>query len=161
MTDYLEALLEQVEQDEEGGLPEWRRPSRAVYAGAGGKDASDGGGETQLRAEGTGTAQTHSLNQPEEQRYQERLSVERLEQLRREREPVMLIQRMEQLRRAVRQGLEQAGYRSAAAQAAQPGAAGGLWDLSLPARRAADYAAAVDAAFQRDARRYDGPLGLL
>jgi len=27
--------------------------------------------------------------------------------------------------------------------------------------RAADYAAAVDAAFQRDARRYDGPLGLL
>lgn len=162
MTDYLDELLEQAEQDEEGGLLEWRRPNRAVYAGAGRGDASDGGDGSRQWAEGAGAAQWNSPSQLEEHLRRERVCVEQIEQPNRERASVVLVQRMEQLRRAVRQGQEQARHRSAAAQAAvQPGTAGGLCGVSSPAHWAADYAAAVDAAFQRDARRYDGPLGLL
>lgn len=188
MTDYLDELLEQVEQDEEDGFLQWRRPNRAVYAEAGRDDATDGGDETRWRAEGAEAAQEQALSQPVERLrqgplpveqmermcrgplpvermerlYRGPLPVEQMEQMHRERAPVVLIQQMEQLRRAVRQGQEQLRRRNTAAQAAvQPGAVGGRYGVSLPARRAADYAAAVDAAFQRDARRYDGPLGLL
>ena len=140
MTDYLDELLEQQEQEEQGDVPEWRRPGGRVYAVG--------------RPGETGTARTAANGSPPD--------VQEGPADREKDTATLLARQLDRLHRAVRQAQEQTVRTAGAPQAAaQPMAAGGLHAGPLSVRRAADYAAAVDAAFQRDARRYDGPLGLL
>lgn len=65
------------------------------------------------------------------------------------------------LHRAVRHAGAQAGHRAVQGTTEANASVSASWRFgsSLPA--AANYAAIVDTAFARDARRYDGPLGLL
>lgn len=139
--DYLEALLElEQEQQEQAGL-DW--PTRPVTWAAWDKPGNTGRGQRQQERErGNGHAQT----QPEEQTHRQGV--------------VWLTQRLRQLRGTVERARQQ--RKSPVTQAAHEHGTAPWWTGSKPTLRGAvDYAALVDAAFQRDARRYDGQLGLL
>lgn len=141
MTDYLNQLLEQQEQEEEQGL-EWPRPGLRLWAAEGRKeDAAAHGVTYQQEQDGAAVEQgyvraTQAQTQP-------------------------LTAQLERLRRAVQRAQSQPGRQGASVGQALAGSGGAFSHGQLPRIRAADYAALVDAAFQRDARRYDGPLGLL
>lgn len=141
MTDYLEELLEQQKQEEQSDAPEWRRLGGRVYAGRRRRTADP----NEMAPRSHGQPDGHE-GQPD----------------RAEPAAGLLTRQLDRLHRAVRQAQEQTGRTAVSMQAAvQPGVAGGLYGMPVSVHRAADQAAAVDAAFQRDARRYDGPLGLL
>ena len=151
MTDYLDELLEQQEEEEQGGLPEWRKVGAVAFGGAERKTADARQGD--LRRE-PGVEETARNSEPGEgnaMRAEERRSA-----------VAELTSRLQQLHRAVRQAQER-GLRTVASPqtAARLGLDVGQQAVPVPMHRMADYAAAVDAAFRRDARRYDGPLGLL
>ena len=136
MTDYLDALLEQREQ-EDGDILQWHRARAYALRGktAGTKDD---------------TVQATSA-------ADEALAAAREERV---RGASKLLEQVQRLHRAVQQAGE-AGRRVASFPTAAPvDPVNGRYGAALPVRRAADYAAAVDAAFQRDARRYDGPMEL-
>ena len=138
MTNYLDELLEQQEQEEAGGLMEFRK--RRAYG-----------------AEPRGAVRTDYATQAAPAARLEDAVLQVGEQA---QGAAQLLRQVQQLHRAVRQVGEQ-GRRTAPSQtAAQWDAGGGRHGTVLPSRRTADYAAAVDMAFQRDARRYDGPMEL-
>lgn len=65
------------------------------------------------------------------------------------------------LRRAIRQADIQVSRRAVSGTDTAAASSSVSWGARTPLSRAENYAALVDAAFARDARRYDGPLGLL
>ena len=154
MTNYLDELLEQREQEEAVSLIEWRK--RRVYG-------ADPQGTVSLiewskRRKPQGTVWTdHGAQSAFVTRRKD-------DEVSRAQEKAMgaaqLLQQAQRLHRAVRQVGEQ-GRRTASSQTTvQWDAAAGRHGTALSSRRTADYAAAVDMAFQRDARRYDGPMEL-
>ena len=141
MTDYLEELLEQQEQEEQGGTLEWRRLGGRVYAG----------GQYSAAAPDGAMGQHHA---PDAERTSDAESPSAA--------AAVLNRQLDRLHRAVRQAQGQSARSAVSVQGGVQPAMAGSWHAgALSARRTADYAAAVDAAFQRDARRYDGPLSLL
>lgn len=161
MTDYLEELLERQVSDEEGGTLDWRKGSLRLWE----RQAWE-----QVDANAQGHRQEHSAD--DAVTYRENLSgqgdMQTLVQAAAEAVwhkragQLPLVGQMARLHRAALQAREHSGGGNAAVQSVmQPGMADIRHGGVLSVRRAADYAAAVDAAFQRDARRYDGPLGLL
>lgn len=146
MTDYLEELLEQ-QEEEQNAMPEWHKRGRRLWSGLGLKTA-DALTVHQQQTDGSWTESTrhNAQSEPDESGQARQQS---------------LVWQLDQVRRAVRQVQGQNGRMTVLSQTAVPQKMEHeLRGFRLPARRAADYAAAVDAAFQRDARRYDGPLGL-
>lgn len=139
--DYLEALLElEQEQQEQAGL-DW--PARPVTWAA--WDKAGNGTQGQLQQEWE-RGNAYDQTQPEEQTRRQGV--------------VWLTQRLRQLRGTAERARQQ--RKSLATQAAHDHGTAPWWTGSKPTLRGAvDYAAVVDAAFQRDARRYDGQLGLL
>ena len=137
MTDYLDRLLEQQEQEEAGGLMEWH----SVYLRGTAQNKTG-------VAEAAETAAA-AVREAELSRLWQRVPG-----------AAQLLQQVQRLHRAVRQAGEQ-GHRTVSSQTAvQWDAVSGRHGTALSARRTVDYAAAVDLAFQRDARRYDGPMEL-
>lgn len=158
MTDYLERLLEQQETEETDGVVEWHSvhlrgtaPNKAgVTEAAEASTAVQAAELSRLRERVSGAAQL--LQQ-----------VQRLHRAVRQAEVQdrRAVDQVQRLHRTVRQA-EIQDCRTVAAQGMTPWEGiNGQAAATLSARRTADYAAAVDMAFQRDARRYDGPLGLL
>lgn len=140
MTDYLEELLNQEEQESEQTL-QWTQTGRVVLAPAG-----------NVRTGGAGLkpAAQQDREGPEARSEQAgQIIVREMERLSR---AVVRARSREQGYSAQRQGgmsLPSVQYAPGISPAARAGAA------------VMDYAGLVDAAFERDARRYDGPLGLL
>ena len=150
MTDYLEELLEQQESQEEGAVPDWRERHPHIWG------RQTAGERTAVRE----AMRPKSLTEENGLQTFEQTAVQTAWQERARQ--LSLMARMARLNRAVRQAQRQGGGRTAAVQvSAQQETTQMLHAGALSLRRTADYAAAVDAAFQRDARRYDGPLGLL
>ena len=153
MTDYLEQLLE--EQEEEQRAWEWKWPAargngelagrvspvraEEVYAEQGRWDGSD-------LAERKGTDTEHS---------------EAVLKAQGQGEMELLNGQAGRLRRAVEQAHRQSRGRMPGEADIGPGRDSRLPGTAGAGPRAVDYAALVDAVFARDARRYDGPLGLL
>lgn len=148
MTDYLDELLEQQEQEEEQGL-EWPRPGLRLWVTEGRSEDAAAHGVT-YRQEQAGAAVEQGHVRP----AQEAAGPERAQT-----QP--LTAQLDRMRRAVQRAQSQPGRQAASIGQALAGDGGAFFHGQLPRHRAADYAALVDAAFQRDARRYDGPLGLL
>lgn len=150
LTDYLEALLElEQERQEEDGV-DWSARSRMVAWV--GKTGQSGGEPDEAE---------HGRLRPasEEKTGVHREKTETVQK--KERETFRLAERLRQLRGSVERGIAQRS-RNAAAESVQNGAMAAFLPGGKPTLRGAmDYAALVDAAFQRDARRYDGQLGLL
>ena len=138
MTDYLEELLKQQERESEDGVMEWRK--RRVYGAEPRGMARDGRAAGQASVV-LGEAELRPVR--ENARGMERL-----------------LQQTRRLHRAVRLVGERERGAAAAFPAEMPWETEARHGAALTARRTADYAAAVDAAFQRDARRYDGPMEL-
>lgn len=149
MTDYLELLLDERQDEEEREAFAWRRA--AGYRGQEGMDGMSG------TADGPAAAKQRPGQRESQQGRQVQVQVEATGR-------TQLRERLLMLERAVVRGKAQQATqvwkRQAAEQvrtvygqdvrrmgAAAPGVQRGL-------------AGVVDAEFQRDARRYDGPLGL-
>lgn len=152
MTDYLELLLEEQESEKESPASDWkRRTFRPVNAEerAGGRsevEAVSFAGYTQNKL---GTAQP-------ERTADEEIPLET--ELRQTRDMTVELLR---LRRAVRQAQTGNGHSVEKHGGTLGGDTGFLWMGGKSDVRTADYAALVDMAFARDARRYDGLPGLL
>lgn len=152
MTDYLELLLEEPEAEETNQMPEWR--NRKVLPGN--VTRRDGERFDVETVRLSGKVRENAKTDQTEREADEHRFVEK-ETLRiRTVESELL-----RLHRAVRQAEVQSG---------RPVERGGnvtegtddFWRTGGKTRfRTADYAAMVDAAFARDARRYDGLPGLL
>ena len=164
MTDYLEELLEQHISDVESGTLDWHKGNLRVWGRQAGEQLVDGGA-THPQEQTADHAVMYSQEMPGQgdmydiknlvQAAAEDVWHKRIGQM-------SLVGQMARLHRTVLQVRERGGSGNAAAQSVtQPGMADVRYGGSMSVRRVADYATAVDAAFQRDARRYDGPLGLL
>lgn len=147
MTDYLDELLEQQEQEEEQGL-EWPRPGLRLWTPEGRREDVAVHGVTSRQVQ-AGAEAARTAAQAAQAVRQGQAAVQPLKG------------QLDRLRRAVQRAQSQPGRRAASGGQALAGSGGAFPCGQLPRARAADYAALVDAAFQRDARRYDGPLGLL
>ena len=99
------------------------------------------------------------LDAEREERLAVDLSVEMAGRNRLDAQPLTVA--LARLRRAVRQVNAQAGRRSSSGPEPAGERVGAVRMSGSAQNGAMDYAALVDAAFARDARRYDGPLGLL
>lgn len=149
MTDYLELLLDERQDEEDREAFMWRRA--AGYRGPEGATGMDG------TADGPETAGRRSGPQEGRQGRQAQVQVEQTGRAELREQMVMLeravargkAQQAAQVRN--RQGAEQVrtvhGQDVRRLNTAAPGVQRGLAGL-------------LDAEFQRDARRYDGPLGL-
>ncbi len=161
MTDYLDELLEQQVIDEEGGTLDWRRGNLRLWERQVWEQIVDGGA-TRTQEQAADHAVMYRQEMPGQGDVQTLVQTAAEAVWRKRAGQLPLAGQMARLHRAVLQMREHSGGGNAAAQSVvQPGMADVRHGGALPMRRAADYAAAVDAAFQRDARRYDGPLGLL
>lgn len=154
MTDYLEELLDEEEQENERGL-QWTRVVRAGLADV--RVVPESGMDAQAARQQTWTEAQQSRTEAQRSRQEARQS--------RQDAGYAIAWEMERLGRAVvrahTRGQERAGeWRGGVGlPAAQyvPGAGAAVRMGTV----AVDYAGLVDAAFERDARRYDGPLSLL
>lgn len=153
MTDYLEQLLE--EQEEEQRTWEWKRPAM----GRNGEAAQRGSlsqteGSAAEREEQTGSDLVARIRAGREQEGTQLMprKDDRMELL--SRQTGRLRRAVEQMHRQPRGSVLGETDMGPGRDSRIPGTAGAV-------SRAADYAALVDAAFARDARRYDGPLCLL
>ncbi len=140
MTDYLEELLAEEEQENEQAL-EWVKAVRVGLASGRNVPKVDGGEKTEVRQSREETRYSH--------RYSEQTILSEMSRLSR---AVVRAHTREQGQTGERQG----GTTLSAMQYI-PGAG----DTVRIGTAAVDYVGLVDAAFERDARRYDGPLGLL
>lgn len=140
MTDYLEELLDEEEQENEQGL-QWTRAVRAGLASVRAVQESNVDAQAVVQQ-----ARTQVRQSRQDAGYAIALEMERLGRA------VVRARTPEQGRAGERQGgttISAAQYIPGAGAAVRMGTA------------AVDYAGLVDAAFERDARRYDGPLSLL
>ncbi len=161
MTDYLEELLEQQVNDEEGGTLDWRKGSLHLWDRQAWEQIA-AGGAIRSQEQTADDVVTYRQNLPGQGDMQTLVQAAAEAVWHKRAEQLPLVGQMARLHRAVIQVREHGGSGNAAVQSVmQPGIADVRHGGALSVRRAADYAAAVDAAFQRDARRYDGPLGLL
>lgn len=153
MTDYLEQLLE--EQEEEQRAWEWKWPAARRNGELTGRVSPVQTEEVyaeQVRWAGSEPAKrkgTHTEHGEGERMAQEYGRME------------LLSGQAGRLRRAVEQMHRQPRGSVLGETDIGPGRGGRLPGTAGAVSRAADYAALVDAAFARDARRYDGPLCLL
>ena len=161
MTDYLEELLEQQASDEEGGTLDWSKRSLRLWERQAWEQmTADGAARPQ--EQNVDNAVTYRQNLPGQGDIQTLVQAAAEAVWHKRAGQLPLVGQMALLHRAVQQVREHGGSGNAAVQSVmQPGMADVRHGGALSVRRTADYAAAVDAAFQRDARRYDGPLGLL
>ena len=152
MTDYLELLLEEQESEEVSQTAAWRRlkipPRNAVE-----QDGDLSGYETMQSVE---HAQGKTRRRQVERTLDEEISIENDSVRMRG-----LTVEIRRLRRAVRQANTRNGQSMEQSGGAFGGDAGFLRIGGRPNFKAVDYAALVDVAFARDARRYDGLPGLL
>ena len=161
MIDYLEELLEQQVSDEEGGTLDWRKGNLRVWQRQAWEQSALGGA-ARPQEQTTDDVVTYRQNLSGQGDVQTLVQAAAEAVWRKRAGQLPLVGQMTRLHRAVLQAREHSGSRNMTAQSVmQPGMAETRYGGSLSVRRTADYAAAVDAAFQRDARRYDGPLGLL
>ncbi|MBO5340372.1 MAG: hypothetical protein J6A62_05190 [Oscillospiraceae bacterium] len=140
MTDYLEELLAEEEQENEQDL-QWTKAVRVGLASVRKIPEVDGGEETEVRQNREAIRNSRPHTGPDIILEMERLS-----------RAVVRAHTREQGQTGERQGgtaVSAMQYIPGAGAAVRTGAA------------AVDYVGLVDAAFERDARRYDGPLGLL
>ena len=153
MTDYLEQLLD--EQEEEQRSWEWKRLAvgrkgdfdrRAPLPGT-----EESGAVQETQAESDRTQPVRSVREQEEMQLMQR----------KDDGTELLSRQTGRLRRAVEQMRRQTHGRVFGETDMSPGRDSRIPGVAGAVPRAADYAALVDAAFARDARRYDGPLGLL
>lgn len=165
MTDYLESLMELQEQKENEELLEWRRPALSLATQGQQKEKRQSTDEihTNQKVE---TEQLRERRQWEQERVENRHKrsngEENAEMAR--SDAVMesaWTTEMTRLYRAVRRSSVQTSRGMGPGTAALDRSGNGPWSVGLPAVRGIDYAALVDRAFARDARRYDGRLGLL
>ena len=153
MTDYLEQLLE--EQEEEQRAREWKWP------------AIGRNGEFAQRVQ---PAQTEE-SVPEQEKQAKSDLTQGVRSVPEQAEPELISggesaaellgRQTGRLRRAVEQMQRQVRGRPFGETDIAPGRDSRMPGADGAIPRAVDYAALVDAAFARDARRYDGPLGLL
>lgn len=153
MTDYLEQLLE--EQEEEQRTWEWKRP--AIHRNsevAQRVPLSQTEGSVAERERQTGSDLAARIRSVRKQKGTQLMPREddRMELL--SRQTGRLHRAVEQMQRQTRGSVFGETDIGPGRDGRIPGTAGAV-------SRAADYAALVDAAFARDARRYDGPLCLL
>ena len=165
MTDYLELLLNLQEQEENEELLEWRRPVLTPAAQGQQTEKQQSADETN-RTRKDEAGQLQARRQWEQERVENKRkrpdSEEHSEMAR--LNPVMesaWTTQMIRLDRAVRRSSVQVRRRMSLGAAALDRSGNGPWNVGLSAVRGIDYAALVDRAFARDARRYDGRLGLL
>lgn len=153
MTDYLEQLLE--EQEEEQHTWEWNRPAthrNGEVAQRGSLSRTEG--SVAEREEQAGADLAARIRAVREQ--------EGTQLMPREEDRMELLSRQTgRLRRAVEQMHSQTRRSVLGETDMGPGRDSRIPGTAGAVPRAADYAALVDAAFARDARRYDGPLCLL
>ena len=148
MTDYLEQLLDVWQEEDESGTLMWKRKSRKRYEPI---------GEERGQRSKVETAESLSTGEPvgQRERWMQQSTVEYRES--------DVVEKLERLERAVvrgKTGRARAGAWkvSGAMQAAE--------GLTMPQTGVAQtgvqrrLATLLDTAFERDARRYDGPLGL-
>lgn len=153
MTDYLEQLLE--EQEEEQRAWEWKRP--AIHRNG---EAAQRGSLSQTEGsvaeweEQTGSDLATRIRSVRDQKGTQLMPREddRMELL--SRQTGRLRRAVEQMHRQPRGSVLGEADMGPGRDSRIPGKAGAV-------SRVAEYAALVDAAFARDARRYDGPLCLL
>lgn len=153
MTDYLEQLLE--EQEEEQHAWEWKR-STMRRNGAFVERAPLSQTEKSV-AKQEGQTKSDLAERIRSAREQDATEL----MLREDGGMELLSRQTGRLRRAVEQMQRQVRGRVFGETDMVPGRDSHLPGTVGAALRAVDYAAMVDAAFARDARRYDGPLGLL
>lgn len=152
MTDYLELLLEEQESEEISQVPEWKRwkiPPMNQVGQIGGQPEVEGGCLV-------GQPQDKTQMVQAEQASDGRVSFEP-EPLQTRNLTVELLR----LRRAVRQADSRNSRATEHSGDTFEAAPGFSWMGERRELKAVDYAALVDAAFARDARRYDGLPGLL
>lgn len=149
MTDYLELLLEQAQEEAEEPFV-WRR----VAVGAGGVRAKDEPGQ---ESGGNAAAEKEERVMAVWKRRTEAVSGGQ--------RPADPVEQLAALERAVARGRAEQQSRTGRrlpladdTHAAQGRMVCGADDVMPGARRS--LAGLLDAAFERDARRYDGPLGL-
>lgn len=153
MTDYLELLLEQLEDDGNEQPLDWKRTTRSLSAVKGDKQEDAGKRSLGAAAERV-PLQTRNRTETGMTETPEKMKIDILEQL----------DRLGRTATKVKNG--GAGVwgsrQSAEVTSVMPVGFEALSDKRMSASTsAARLAAALDAAFERDARRYDGPLGLL
>lgn len=165
MTDYLEALLSLQEQEEGRELLEWKKPVFPLIPQGRRKEKRQlaDGAEQRLRNEtewleersrreqgSTDDMRKHSATKEDSASASSKLELES-----------GLTVQMTQLYRAVRRVSAQAGRGMVPGTDTPDTSRRDLWSVGLPAVKETDCATLVDRVFARDARRYDGLLGLL
>lgn len=153
MIDYLELLLEEQETEENRQMPEWKRRNNPRSVRMAQQDTDRWEYETVQSVEEAhdrvGVAQAQRDAGVWDSTVRDVLQVQDL--------TVDILH----LRRAVRNADARNGRLREQSGGAVGANAGVSWNDSRPVGSVADYAALVDAAFARDARRYDGLPGLL
>ena len=175
MTDYLEELLRQMEQEEEEQAAQWNPVRRSWIGVAAGRDKPGAKekvapGQESAERERSAAERERSAAERERGAAKRRIGAgkqaiapeaETAENARSETGRA-LAEQLSKLRRAVQQMTRSEGRRGvSAAGLGMDTTASGRKNGGWTTFAAAHYAAMVDEAFQRDARRYDGPLGLL
>lgn len=152
MIDYLELLLEEQEMEENRKMPEWKRRNIPRSVGMAQRDTERWEHET-----------VHSVDEVYDRvrLEQEQRDVGVWDSMARDVLRQDLTVEILRLRRAVRNADARNGRLREQSGGAVGTNAGVSWNDSRPIGSVADYAALVDAAFARDARRYDGLPGLL
>ncbi|MBQ3557447.1 MAG: hypothetical protein IJA11_06590 [Oscillospiraceae bacterium] len=149
MTDYLDLLLDEQQEENENEPFAWRR-MRTGYRGA-----TDEGGSRQPDSKKIGAERSD---------VQERDARSRSEETTARKRTADPETRLAALERAVARGRVQQETRKRSWEYAQVAQAAGGQDMrrsaaAVPGVRR-ELAGMLDAVFERDARRYDGPLGL-